>query len=74
MTKYVIARNAGDRPTLQHAVTSYRSRVTLCGWDISMWTRSFSETPMTIMLCKRCKRIESKETNNNIVAFSRRMA
>jgi hypothetical protein len=51
--KYVIARNASGRPTLQHAVRD--TETTMCGYYIGEWTRFWSNQRMTQMFCKRCK-------------------
>lgn len=51
---YVIARNASKRPTLMHKVSRSTAR-TVCGRDISRWSRSFHSRPIEVMLCLSCK-------------------
>lgn len=51
--KYVIARNRGKRPTLQHIVSTKRGK-TVCGIEMVGWTRYYSTEPIQPMLCQRC--------------------
>lgn len=51
---YVIARNRGGRPTLQHKLLSGTSILTACGADMSEWSRAFQTDPIHALLCRRC--------------------
>jgi hypothetical protein len=50
---YVIARNAGGRPTLQHKLVDGTASVTECGTDVSSWSRAYSYKRIEEVLCKR---------------------
>lgn len=50
---WVIARNARSRPTLCHRLNA-TGRLTVCGQDISPWSRSYLSEPITAVMCKRC--------------------
>lgn len=49
---YVIARNAGGRPTLQHYTSDYRTST--CGLDITRWSRAYSEVKLREIICRNC--------------------
>ena len=71
--KYVIARNAGNRPTLQHAATGYRSNNAVCGQDLTTWTRVWSDAPLGALLCMKCARIlAQQELPTNVTPIRRR--
>ena len=57
MMNYVIARNAGKRPTLQHAITARNYSTAACGVSMTGWSRVYSDTPIEVLLCLRCARI-----------------
>lgn len=69
--KYVIARSQAKRPTLQHGVSSYRSEVTLCGYEITGWSRSFSDAPIPAVLCMKCKKIIGEPVVKKVPAKKR---
>lgn len=50
---YLIARNAGGRPTLQHLAKDGHGEITACGVNVSAWSRSFSDKPILEVLCMR---------------------
>jgi len=58
---YVVARNAGDRPALQHIVAQVGDDLTLCGVLMSTWSRFYMSTKLSVLLCKRCRRITQIE-------------
>lgn len=51
---WAIARNAGGRPMLQHAVTSTSDAYTVCGYLMAGWSRIYTGGPLPILACKRC--------------------
>lgn len=51
---YVIARNASDRPTLQHRLLDGSASQTLCGVKMTDWSRSYQTEPIKSVLCRRC--------------------
>lgn len=58
MTKiFVVARTASGHPACQHRIAGYRSSKTMCGYDVSKWSREFTATALSVILCKRCKRL-----------------
>lgn len=48
---YVIARNAGGRPTLQHKLVDGTASVTCCGREMTGWSRHYSPKPIPQLLC-----------------------
>lgn len=58
---YVMARTAKKRPTLQHVVRNPGMTLTVCGTDISSWSRVWQRKQIPILLCRRCARIERIE-------------
>lgn len=52
---YIIARTAAKRPTLQHRLDPYAAYKTLCGIEVSTWSRSYSHTAIPEVLCKKCE-------------------
>lgn len=56
MARYVIARTARNRPTLQHKVGP-SSRIALCGVSLTGWSLYYSDRKFGPLLCKRCERI-----------------
>ena len=50
---WVIARNAHKRPTLCHRLNA-TGLLTVCGQDVSPWSRSYLSEPITSVTCKRC--------------------
>lgn len=53
-TRYVLARNAAGRPTLQHRVGDELDW-TYCGVYIGNWSRLWSDTVIDLLYCRRCK-------------------
>jgi len=51
---FVIARTAKRRPTLMHILSANHSGHTICGVDISPWSRAYFEEPIPQVLCQRC--------------------
>lgn len=51
---WILARNAGGRATLQHAVDSSSDGTTVCGWPIFGWSRTYTGGPLPVIACKRC--------------------
>jgi DNA invertase Pin-like site-specific DNA recombinase len=58
---YVVARTGNGRPALQHVVSAVGNSDTLCGYDMSDWSRFYMATQLSILLCKKCLRISSVE-------------
>lgn len=52
-TVYVVARNNGGRPTLQHALVDGTAGITKCGTVMDGWSRSFQKQPIEAILCRR---------------------
>lgn len=50
---YVVARNGSDRPTLQHKLVDGTATRTLCGRDISSWSRAYQASPIDVILCRQ---------------------
>lgn len=55
--RFVIARNRGGRPTLQH-VLDLRPGYGRCGVKMTGWSRFYSLRPIPELLCYRCKKAE----------------
>lgn len=54
--RYVVARGASKRPTLQHVVGSNYSW-TLCGLQMVNWSRAYQVEPIGAILCIKCRRL-----------------
>ena len=54
--RFVIARTASRRPTLQHRVAEGGAGRTVCGLDIRPWSRAYQEAPISQIICKRCEK------------------
>lgn len=54
---YVVARNPSGRPTLMHRLAKGDFSKTLCGRDVSRWSRAFMGRRIDEILCKhpRCR-------------------
>lgn len=50
---YVLARNAGGRPTLQHKLVDGSSSMTACGYDCSGWSRAYMPRRIDEILCRK---------------------
>lgn len=55
---YVVARTGAGRPSLQHRMNDLE--VTICGLDISAWSRHYMSTAIKEIFCKKCNRGEMK--------------
>lgn len=53
---YAIARTRRGRPTLQHRVAAANHARTVCGLDMSGWSRCYQSAPLPQVACKRCVR------------------
>lgn len=53
--KYVIARTASHRPSLMHRVEPSDLSQTLCGLDMTGWSREYLAAPLDTMVCWRCE-------------------
>lgn len=53
---YVIARTGRGRPTLQHELSPQLDGLTLCGLDISWWSRAYQRKAIPEILCKKCNK------------------
>lgn len=55
---FVVARTPSMRPSLQHVSDPYSSpAASLCGRDMSMWSRAYQNEAIEEILCKRCDRV-----------------
>lgn len=54
---YVLARTSSGRPALQHRTEDHDQ--TLCGLDITKWSRAYTPTAIKEILCKKCSRVNS---------------
>ena len=50
---YVVARNNTGRPTLQHRLLDHQTIHTACGLDMASWSRSYMDTAIEAILCKK---------------------
>ena len=55
MTGYIIARTAGGRPSLQHALVN-DGITTECGLDTSWWSRAYQSQMISQVICKKCRK------------------
>ena len=63
--RYVIARGANKRPTLQHLLrmegsNGIASFMTACGREIAGWSRAYQEEAIPEVLCLYCKKLEEE--------------
>jgi hypothetical protein len=49
---FVVARTASKRPSLQHFTPDHDK--TLCGMDITVWSRAYMPEPIREILCVKC--------------------
>lgn len=54
---FVIARTAKGRPTLMHQLGTNTYARTACGQDVSAWSRSYHDSVIEAVFCKKCKAI-----------------
>ncbi len=66
---YVIARNNSGRPTLQHALSGGTASQTLCGTDVTHWSRGFQSRPIPEVLCLRCSAVMHSSKKEPKVRF-----
>jgi hypothetical protein len=57
---YVAARGPRGGALLIHLVRGRRTHKTVCGRDLTGWSREYVASPIPILFCKACSRIESK--------------
>lgn len=70
MYSFVAARNLSGRPTLMHRVEyGGTGQYTLCGYDMSSWSRAFFAKPVDILLCLRCKKFMALSNNKKVVSI-----
>uniref|UniRef100_A0AAU6R6H5 Head-to-tail stopper n=1 Tax=Micrococcus phage Kurnik TaxID=3092208 RepID=A0AAU6R6H5_9CAUD len=50
----IIARSRTGRPTLQHKLTEAYGDETVCGLDVTLWSRAYTTTPIPQIICKKC--------------------
>jgi hypothetical protein len=51
---WALARNGRGRPMLQHAVTATADQLTVCGYLMAGWSRTYTGGPLGILACRRC--------------------
>lgn len=56
MGRYVLARAAGGRPSLQHKLKDNAFDETECGVYIGHWSRAYTDTAIPQILCKKCEK------------------
>ncbi len=61
MAEFVIARTAPagrgrGRATFQHRIDPFRSSMTLCGHDMSRWSRAYQDKAIPEIECLNCQR------------------
>lgn len=54
MVRYVIARTPSSRPSLMHKTREDDIGMTLCGRDITAWSRAYMGTLIPQIFCLRC--------------------
>jgi hypothetical protein len=59
MDVFVVARAYNGHPTLQHKMSD-DGTTTLCGRDVTMWSRAYQGNPIPQIYCKKCKRLEGR--------------
>jgi hypothetical protein len=42
------------RPSLQHVLDDETLLMTLCGQDVTRWSRAYQKAPIKEILCKKC--------------------
>lgn len=57
--KYVIARGANKRPLTQHIRIRSQANITLCGRMVNGWSIEYTEKPLKVLLCLKCKQMEA---------------
>ena len=57
--RFVIARTARHRPTLQHRVSDNDTGHTACGLDIRPWSRAYQELPIPQVICMKCEKVKA---------------
>lgn len=55
MATWVVARTARKRPTLMHMLDPDRAGYTVCGVEVSGWSRAYFDAPIPQIECLRCK-------------------
>lgn len=51
---YVVARNGGGRPTLQHRLLDGGTALTHCGANMASWSCAYMSNKIPAILCRRC--------------------
>lgn len=59
--RYFVARGLNNQPTLMHRTTLPFGTETICGMDVSQWSRAWLERVLTPVYCLKCMRKEAKE-------------
>jgi len=54
--RFVIARTARRRPTLQHRISEGDPTRTTCGLDLLPWSRAYQALPIPQVLCMKCQK------------------
>lgn len=52
---WFMARTASKRPSLIHKIDTERYGYTVCGLEVTRWSRVYIETPFPEVQCMRCK-------------------
>lgn len=53
---WALARTGTRRPSLMHKLRDDAIHLTLCGLDMSGWSRAYFETPIPQVECLRCRK------------------
>lgn len=56
---FVIARTTSKRPSLQHILHPDDPDYTLCGLNISLWSRAYQRSVISAVLCMKCGRLKA---------------
>lgn len=56
---FVVARTHAGRPTLQHRLVDEQTHYTLCGVDVSPWSRHYMSTQIREIICLRCVKAQA---------------
>ena len=58
MRVLIIARAAGGRPSLQHALMLDDPDRSECGLDVTRWSRAYTKFVIPQVMCQKCARKE----------------
>lgn len=53
-TQFILARTSKGRPTLMHALGEHYGDKTVCGLEVTNWSRAYKAEPIKEILCVKC--------------------